>query len=131
MIIPVFLTLADPRTVFVPRHTFTGKVAFEVACSPGQFILFQNMTLRVGSPSNNNELFDQHSLYGSAAAYQPSAVEEHECYIAFNEDGFPYNDQMCMLDTRHRATLFMYIEAFEQVQCEEESLLLRSLKKEL
>lgn len=128
---PVFLTLTDPTTVFVPRHTNTGKVAFEMACHPGQFIIFDNMTtVRVGTPSDGNELFEQLSPFTNVVAYKSMAVEGQDCYIAFNRFGHPYNEELCVVDTSHRGTLIRYVEAFEEAECEETNLL-RSMKREL
>lgn len=100
-----------------------------MACYPDQFIIFQNMTARVGAPSDDNELFDEHSLFGSIVAYQTTHIEEDNCYIAFDRHGYPYDD-MC-LDPGHRGTLMRYFDYYEQIDCEEADLPFRSMEKEL
>lgn len=100
-----------------------------MACYPDQFIIYQNMTARVGSPSNDNEYFDQHTLFGSIVAYQSTHIEDDQCYIAFDGHGYPYDD-MC-LEPGHKGTLIRYFDYFEQIDCDEADLPFRSMMKEL
>ena len=116
----------DPRTKFLPRITANGKWAFESYCERGKFIVLERtvsantteVTLKLDSPKNNSELFDQISPFPGTFAYKPSMIEPERCYMAFDGFGNHCGNLMCELDTSHMSTIIGYIETVSETNCQ-------------
>lgn len=75
-------------------------------------------TVKVGIPSNDNELLVQNIPFQGIHAYKSHVHDQHDCYIAFDGYGYPHEDDLCNLNTGHMSTLIRYIESVESAQCD-------------
>jgi hypothetical protein len=118
--------IRDPRTKFVPRIAHDGKWAFESYCKPGQYIVVYKLAannssdikLRLGTPRNNSEQFEQVAPFPGIYAYKSSSPATQDCYMAFDSFGNSHDDILCNVDTSHMASLIRYIESVEETICE-------------
>ena len=117
----------DPRTKFIPRFTLDGKIAFESYCTPGHYLVFDQVAfnnnttthhIRLGVPANGSELFEQNTPFPGAFAYKSVTMDERECYVAFDAFGNAHVELLCVLNTSHMATLIRYIESVDETECD-------------
>ena len=75
-----------PAARFYVTWPSPGKFRFESVMYPGKYLLVDGGVLKVGVPSNDNDLFSATTIDTGTFAFHISP----DCYMAFNTVGDPY-----------------------------------------
>ena len=106
-VMPYSSTPSDPAAQFTVRNT-NDLHTFESEYLSGQYLLIENGELSVGTPSNNNDLFQEvQTPVTSHVAFKLNSSPP-DCYMAFDTSGNLHSD-ICGLTTSDTATHFSLV----------------------